>query len=253
MNTHTLLSKLNQGESVFGVFSPYAHSNLSELLSAAGFDFVILDGEHGNISHQDVAANALACEKQKSTCLYRTPNLLTRTIGLALDNGAHGVLAPMINTHEQAKSLSEASNYPPLGKRGLALTRSLEFGLKGDLSTLIKEQIGSTITAIQVETQESINNLDEILKVDEINLVFVGPADLSIDLGCSMDFQHPKFLSGISSIAAKVNASPKHLGVLVTSEEQVEPLQQLGFRLFALYIDQLLSTASTTFLNKVKT
>lgn len=243
-----LRKKLEAGESVFGVFSPYADVTVTELLTTSGLDFLIFDGEHGALSEESATALVLSCERRGCTPLIRVPSLAGRVIGRFLDFGMQGVVAPMINTAGELNELTQAMLYPPQGSRGFALTRHLDYG-NGDNSVVqaLSSNNESLMVIAQVETQQSLDNLDEILADERLDLVFVGPADLSISLGCPLDFNHPKFLEALLKVSAAAQKHQKHLGVLVNQPEQVGMLHSLGFRFFAGYVDSIISSACQDF------
>lgn len=243
-----LRERLDAGESVFGAFTPYSDVGITELLTTSGLDFLIFDGEHGSLNEESAIALAMSCERRECTALIRVPSLANRVIGRYLDFGMQGVVAPMINTADELKRLTEAMLYPPQGLRGFALTRHVDYG-NGTVPVVksLSNSNQSLLVIAQVETQESLKNLDEVFASERLDLVFVGPADLSISLGCPLDFQHPKFLEAILDISSMVKKYRKHLGVLISEPEQVSMLHSLGFRFFAGYIDTIIGNSCRHF------
>ena len=247
MMATTLRAKLDAGQTVLGLFTPQASPTQAELLAMSGFDFLICDGEHGEIAPADMTSLALACEAHDCAPLIRVPSIESRVVGRFLDYGAAGVIAPMINSIADGERLLQSALYPPEGSRGLAQTRNTGYGLRGDIADQLAQSNTSTLAIVQIETQEAIDHLDEILSLDRVDIVFVGPADLSSSLGIPMQFTHPKFLEAMMNIATKVKASGKHLGGLIADAEQIPMLHSLGFRFIAVYMDMLLAAACHRF------
>lgn len=246
-----LREKLEAGDSVFGAFSPYSDVGVTELLATSGLDFLILDGEHGALNEESAAALVLSCERRACTALIRVPSLGNRVIGRYLDFGMQGVVAPMISNADELNQLTQAMLYPPEGVRGFALTRHVDFGSgTTPMAQSLSNSNQSLLVIAQIETLESLNNLDEILANEHLDLVFVGPADLSISLGCPLDFQHPIFLDALVRIASAAQKHHKHLGVLINQPEQVGALHSLGFRFFAGYLDSMISNSCRRFVEQ---
>ncbi|MBX7482720.1 HpcH/HpaI aldolase family protein [Qipengyuania qiaonensis] len=248
MTAKTVRAKLGGGEAVFGVFTPGSSMAQAEILARAGFDFLILDAEHGTVGPEQVAALAMACEAHGCAPLVRVPSLDRRAIGKPLDFGAVGIVAPMINSRANGEALLTAALYPPHGSRGLAMTRNLGFGMgQGDVAARINAANEAVLTIAQIETREAIANLDEIMSLSRIDVIFVGPADLSSSLGIPLQFTHPDFLGAMMQVATKAREHGKHLGVLVNEPEQIKRLYPLGFRLFAGYLNMMLAKMARRF------
>ncbi|MBL4639684.1 MAG: hypothetical protein JKY57_04050 [Kordiimonadaceae bacterium] len=253
MSTCTLLDRLNAGETVFGLFSPYSDVCLAQMAASTGADFIIFDAEHGYVSDLDIPGLALAAEREDCTALVRVPQIEPRTIGRFLDNGAAGIVAPMVNSAADAKALKEALYYPPKGSRGLAPTKNMGFVLGDAVATQILQANNSVLSIAQIETKEAVENLDEILMDENLNVIFVGPADLSTSLGHAMDFDNPMVISTLMEVAQKVNASDKHLGILAQTSEQIQMTHMMGARFIAGYIDTVISTGCQSYLTGART
>ena len=249
MTTENIRTKLAAGNAVFGLFTPYSNSMQAGLLARSGFDFLVLDAEHGEIEPADMSALTMACEAQNCAPIVRVPSTDSRVVGRYLDFGATGIVAPMVNSKADGEALLSAALYAPDGIRGLAQTRNLDFGLGGDIPARMTKSNAETLTIAQIETRDAIDNLDEILSLDRLDILFVGPADLSASLGVPMQFTHPDFLTAMMTIAHKVKASGKHLGVLISQPEQIQTLHALGFRVFAGYLDLVIADACRNFVS----
>lgn len=252
MTASNIRKKLASGESIFGLFTPVAQPKQAELLALLGFDFLIFDGEHGEIEPADTPGLAFACQSNDCSPFIRVPSTDPRVIGRHLDFGAAGIVAPMVNSKSDAESVLSAALYPPIGGRGLAQTRHLNFGLVDDIPYKLEQANADVLIIAQIETREAIEHLDEILTLDRLDILFVGPADLSSSLGVPMQFDHPDFQSAMMTIATKVCSSGKHLGVLVAQPEQIKMLHALGFRMFAGYLDLMIAVSGRTFLQSCR-
>lgn len=244
MSKQTIRTKLDTGESVFGYFTPTPDLAQAEILARSGCDFLVFDGEHGHIEPGDMAPLSAACSPFGCDSLMRIASKDERSIGRPLDFGCTGIVAPMVNSGIEAQYIVDCCLYPPQGKRGLALTRSLAFGQVPDVPGAMVSANEAVFTIAQIETREAIEKIDDILGIDRLDLVFVGPADLSVSLGCPLQFDHPDFLAAMMQISAAVKESQKHLGVLIAEPQQVRMLHTLGFRLFATYLDGLLMASA---------
>jgi len=243
-----LLKRLDAGETVFGFFSPYPDTCLAQMAASAGADFIIFDAEHGYVTANDMPALSLAAEHRQCTALVRVPAVELRVVGSFLDNGAHGIVAPMVSSVDDVLALNSAVKFPPEGNRGLAPSKSANFGLGIPLPDYIKKANENVINIGQIETKEAVDNLDAILADDSLDIVFVGPADLSTSLGHCMDFENPTVISSMMEIADKVNKSDKHLGILAQTPEQIKLTHMMGARFIAGYLDTLIGTGCQNYL-----
>jgi 4-hydroxy-2-oxoheptanedioate aldolase len=246
-------TKLQNGETVHGLFAPSSDDTQAELLALLGWDFVLFDCEHGFIEPKDIGKLSRACELHDVTPLVRIPGHHLQTVNRYMDAGAHGAVFPMINTAAQAEEVIQAMKYPPTGSRGLAGPRTADFGLTAPLNEYIQVANRETLVVTQVETRESIDNLDEILAVEEIDVVFVGPMDLSTSMGLCQQVDHPEVKAAIAQVAKAVVTSGKVFGIFVSDWESARYCQDdLGARFIATYINFFITAGSKTYLEKVK-
>lgn len=249
MAEKTLKARMRAGETVLGLLNPYRDPNQAELLAMGGWDFMIFDAEHGSLGPREVQDLVRACERRDCTPLVRTPGREAHMVNRFLDAGAQGVMAPMINDAASAAELIRAVKYPPLGARGLAPTRAASFGLAGTLSAYIETANAETLVIAQIETAEAVERVEEILACDQVDVVFIGPADLSTSLGHCMDLKHPTVIGAIQNVARVVAHSGKHLGILIAQPEQAAMARSLGARFIACYMDSVLLSGVRSFLH----
>lgn len=245
--------KLNNGETVHGIFASNSDRTQTELLAMLGWDFLVFDGEHGFLEPKELADLSRTCELHKVTPIVRVPGSHTQTVNRYLDAGAHGVIFPMINSGEQAKQIVQTVKYPPVGMRGLAAPRAADFGLNTPLDEYINLANRETLIIAQVETMEALNNLDEILGVKEIDILFLGPTDLSTNMGLCGMLDHPEVKGVISKLARGIVSSGKIFGVYVKNWEDARYYRdERGARFIATGLSLLITKGSIDYLKNLK-
>jgi 4-hydroxy-2-oxoheptanedioate aldolase len=177
-----LKARVLAGEKCFGTWLQSAGPSFAEMAAIAGFDFIIMDEEHGvgELQHAIDMMRAAACTD--TTFIIRVPSSEPVYLRRLVDAGAEGLLVPMVETAEQARSIVEAVRFPPRGKRGNAadITRSSSFGLVPDYYSRADDNL---LVVVQIETVLGVENAREIAAVDGVDIVFIGPTDLSGSIG----------------------------------------------------------------------
>jgi len=154
-------------------------STTAEIAARAGFDYVCVDMQHGMVDRSDLLAMLQAIQPHSRRTLVRVPANEFSVIGWALDMGATGVIVPLVNSAADAEAAIRAARYPPDGDRSMGPTRAIRI-----FGEACVEQAGGAIQCIpMIETRRALENLDEILAVPGVDLVYVGPSDLSVNLG----------------------------------------------------------------------
>jgi len=233
-----LKQRLNQGEALIGTFLSLGNSLTTEIIAQSGFDWLLIDLEHGVGSEEDVLHQLQAIEHTKVPAIIRVEGFQRQRIHKVLDMGAHGIMCPRIDNAEEAELVVKALNYPPDGLRGVAkMVRATQFGAKFDeYSKRISDEI---LGIIQIETKESLNNLDGIAKIPGVDVLFIGPADLSMALGIFGQLDHPDFTKAVESIITAALKEKKQVGILLFDPNDFEKYYQLGIRFFACGTDTL--------------
>ena len=200
-------AKLQAGEPIRGVFINLDSIQAVELCGLLGFDFCLIDAEHAPFGPQYVEQMIRAADVSGMTPLVRIAQNERQVILRYLDVGAQGVQIPMVNTAAQAQAVVEAVKYTPLGKRGLAsVTRASRWGVGINVPDYVARANEETMVIVQVETQEALDNLDAILAVPHIDLVFVGPTDLSQSFGVPGQPTHPRVVAALEDVVARAGA-----------------------------------------------
>jgi len=250
--TNELKNKLNQGGTAIGTFVTCNSPDIVEVLALSGFEFLVIDIEHGYMSVESVVHLIRAAEARNITPIVRVSDTSETNILRALDIGTHGIQIPQINTKEVAQQVANYSKYYPAGIRGLAMPRAADYGMV-KLQDYIKKANDETLVVAHCESKEGLDNLDAIASTPGIDVIFAGPLDLSQSLGIPGEFNHPKLEEAISKILEIARAHGKAAGIFVPDGDQAKIRIKQGFQYITLGLDlTLLAKAASHELNKLK-
>jgi 2-dehydro-3-deoxyglucarate aldolase len=219
-----------------GSWMQIPHSSVAEVMGQAGYDWVAVDLEHGSISVSELPDLFRAIELGGTLPLARIAQAAPKDCKQALDAGAGGVIVPMIESASQLLSVRNACRWPPSGNRGVAFSRANLFGK--NFQTYFKEAQSPLLVAM-IENQCAVKCIDEILAVDGLDAILIGPYDLSASLGVIGQFDHPDFCASIQKILRAAKKSGISAGMHLVSPNPLE-LHQLieeGYRFIAYSID----------------
>lgn len=203
-----LKEKLENNQPVIGTFVALGHPDVTEMLAGLGFDWLLLDAEHGPLGYETLQRLMQAMNGSGCTPIVRPQWNDMVTIKRVLDIGAHGILVPMVNCREEAEYAVSACRYPPRGERG-AGPRRAAWGDMNYMSTADEE----IMVIAQIETPLAVENLDEILQVDGIDACYVGPFDMARNMGMEYpDFQNPDFAAVFDRVLASARTAGKPAG-----------------------------------------
>ena len=221
--------KLQSGQKTAGAFLQIPHSIPAEIFSMAGFDWLIIDMEHAPGDYGELLGQLQAISGSDTVPFVRPPWNDDVAIKKILDCGAQGVLVPYVNTGQEAASAVAACRYPPVGVRGVSgSNRGARYG--NNIKNYLEAANHEIIVIIAIETREAIDNLDDILTVEGLDGVFIGPMDLSTNLGHPGDLGHKVVQQAFAEIEAKVLASDKFLGTLTTTWERTQECFDKGYQ-----------------------
>jgi 2-keto-3-deoxy-L-rhamnonate aldolase RhmA len=231
-----LRARVLAGETLFGTFLGLGSPTAAEICGRAGFDWVIIDLEHGAASESELLANLHAVAATPATALVRPRSADRLRVGRVLDLGAHGVMIPRVDLPAQAAEAVSFMRYPPDGTRGLALsTRGAGLGELGHADV---RAINQRITGIiQVESPSAVEHAAEIAAIDGVDVLFVGPADLSHSLGIPGQFDDPRFREALERVVAAADGAGKAAGILLYDAAVLPRHLDLGFRFVGLGAD----------------
>jgi 4-hydroxy-2-oxoheptanedioate aldolase len=227
-------ARLAAGHGVFGIFNNLASPLVAELSGLTGYDFVLVDGEHGAGGLADHRAMIHAIQTTSTDAFIRVAKNDPAMLKRVLDLGVEGVMIPSVSNATEATAAVAACRYPPHGKRGFAapVVRASEFGLRADYAERAASG-AELVIMLQIETLDGAANADEICAVQGFDVVFLGPGDLSGDLGVLGQFDHPDFLKAVSVIEAAAKAHGKILGCLPFPGADLAELWRRGYRVLA--------------------
>jgi 2-keto-3-deoxy-L-rhamnonate aldolase RhmA len=245
MIQNTTKAKLQAGEVVLGVFDRFRDPTLAEFVAFQGWDFVVMDGEHGTLDAEDFGNLARAIELRGATPIARVNTNESSAILKALDAGAHGVHVPWVNSAEEAERAVRWVKYGPRGIRGLAGNRSIDWRANAETTAHANQE---TLVVIHIETQTAVDVIDDYVEVDGIDVLFVGPTDLSHSLGIPGERDHPAMTKAIEHVAAAVAGSDKAFGIYAATPEWVHRWKERGARYFTTGVDGLYATATADYL-----
>ena len=252
MKINRMKEKLQAGEPVFGVSLMIPSPQIVEMIAAAGFDWVLLDCEHGTLTLESVELMAMAAEASGITAIARPVSKSAEHILQVLDRGVMGVQVPHVNTAADARGVLEAVKYHPAGRRGLAAgTRAAVYDSHGTLADYVRSANEQTLIAIQLEDEAAVRNIDELLEVDGIDVFFIGPSDLSQSMGHPGDPKAPAVAEAIESSFRKMVAARRTPGTPATAESVRDVLDK-GVRYIYTHLPRLLSSSARDYLAKAR-
>jgi len=192
---------LREGKVVLGTMvAEIRQAAIMQLLANAGFDFCIIDNEHGPFNIETIADLSRAARLYGITPIVRVPDLAYPYLAQALDVGAQGVMLPRVTTVEQVRQAAQIIKYPPVGARGCALNRAHTNFLGGSVIDIMARANEETMLVIQIETKEALEQVEEIVAVPGVDVAFIGPNDLSIALGVHGQTTSPTMVAAIERV-----------------------------------------------------
>ncbi len=253
MLRNTAKDKLRAGEAIFGPIIGFNSPHLVEICGRVGFDFIFIDCEHGAITTEGCEAMVRAAEVAGVPTIVRVPENSPHVILRYLDTGALGVQVPHVTSRAEAEAVVAAVKYAPLGQRGIAGGRWADYGLTGGLGEAIKFANEQTLISLMIEDVAGVRNLDEIVSVEGVDILAVGPADLSASLGYPGNVNEPKVQQTIDEIVRRVNAAGKVVGVGGNSEiAGVKRNLARGARYITLGLPGFLANVGREFLRQAR-
>lgn len=233
-------------EPVIGTFLNLGSPVVAEVCAGAGLDWVLIDLEHGAASDSELVPMLHAVGGSGVAAVVRAEQATRLRIGRALDLGADGVMVPRIESADEAREIASWLRYPPDGVRGVALfTRGLGYGAvsHGDVAGRNEATLG----VLQIESRASVAAAAEIASVDGIDVLFIGPTDLTHALGVPGQLDAPEYRDAVESVGRAARDAGKACGVLLWRPEDIDRYADLGFTFFAISSDgALLQTAIRT-------
>ena len=238
---------LQNKQPLIGLWLSLADAYSTELCAGAGFDWLLLDGEHAPNDVRSLLAQLQAIAPYPSHPIARVPmghgHLGETLIKQYLDIGAQTLLVPMVDTPEQAATLVRATRYPPQGIRGMAGARASGWGRN---PAYVHEANAQICLLVQAETQTALTNLDAIAATEGVDGVFIGPADLSASLGHVGNPGHPQVQAAIEDAIRRITQAGKAAGILSPDEAVARRYLELGATFVAVGLDTNLLVRHTS-------
>lgn len=238
-----LKARLTAGETLFGCWLASGQAYMAEIAGRAGFDWCLIDAEHGPNEFRNVLEQMQVLGGLPTEALVRLPWGEDWMVKKALDAGAQSILIPMVESGADAERLVRATKYPPHGHRGVgaAATRATNYGEITDYLTTANDEV---CLMVQVESVKGYEALDDILAVEGVDAVFIGPADLSADMGYPGQMGHDEVQKVIKDILTRTAKAGKAPAILSLNDEVTAKFVDWGARFVAVAIDiSLLSAA----------
>ena len=219
-----------RGAMIFEFFSP----GIPIILKNSGCEFIIFDMEHGGLSLQQFKTLSLISKAYKIAPLIRIPEVSYNYVARALDLGASGIMAPMVNTPDDALKIVQSSKYPPQGKRGAGFGFAHDNYINQDPLSYIEKANKFLVNIIQIESKKALENVKEIASIDGVDCLWVGHFDLTNFLGIPGDFNSKIYLNAINEIIFAAKSNNKSLGIMVNNKQDLETYSRLGFNIIAI-------------------
>ncbi|MEJ7770160.1 MAG: aldolase/citrate lyase family protein [Chitinophagaceae bacterium] len=231
-----LKQRIRQGETVNGCWLNLGSSLTAEIVGLAGFDWVLIDLEHGAGEEKDVLFQLQALAHTDTAAIIRVESHERERIHRVLDLGAEGVMCPHINNAAEAKMVVNGLRYPPHGSRGVAkMIRATAFGKNFD--EYYRTANDTIVGIVQIETPDALDHLDEIASLDGVDVLFIGPADLSMSLGIFGQFDHPLFTDAVKATVNAAENAGKATGILFFNPDDYLKYHGMGIRVIACGAD----------------
>lgn len=231
-----LKQRLRRGETLHGCWLNLGSSLTAEIVGLAGFDWVLIDLEHGAGTEQDVIHQLQALEHTPTGVLVRVESAEPQRIHRILDMGAEGIMCPKVRDADGARKVVSGLHYPPHGNRGVAkMVRATGFAQHFD--QYYADSRENILGVVQIETVEVLNHLDAVAAIDGVDVLFIGPADLSMELGIFGQFDHPRFKEAVQETVNVARKAGKATGILFFNPADYQRYHDLGIRLIACGAD----------------
>ncbi|MDS0474414.1 aldolase/citrate lyase family protein [Natrinema sp. 1APR25-10V2] len=225
----SLAATLRERDPAVGSWLSLRDPAVAELTAELAFDFVVLDIEHTPNTMETVIemVRAVDAADSQTEAIVRLPWNDPVVVKRVLDTGASGVMAPMIETAAEAETLVESTRYPPEGVRGVAGSRASRYGL--EMEEYYRTAADEIVTIAQIETERGLENVDEIAAVEGLDALFVGPADLSANLGIYGEWDSEEFLAAVDAVIESAHAADTAVSTLAVRNADIERWVHRGF------------------------
>jgi 4-hydroxy-2-oxoheptanedioate aldolase len=231
-----LKQRIRNGEAVHGCWLNMGSSVSAEIIGKSGFDWVLIDLEHGIGDEKDAFYQLQALSSTLTTPIVRVQSVARQKVQRMLDLGAEGIMFPQVKSVVEAKFAVSSMHYAPDGIRGVAtMIRATNFGASMD--EYFKNAKDTLIGIIQIENLECLENLDSIAAIDGMDVLFIGPSDLTMSMGIFRQFDHVHYQEALKATVKAAHEHGKTAGVLMLDPAEYDMYYELGFRFLACGAD----------------
>lgn len=228
-----LVEKMKSGKPVFGTFYKLNSNACTEILAYAGFDFIVVDCEHANISWENYEGIINSANRLGMEVIIRVPAPREEYVFHALDSGANGVQLPNIETVNQARDILAACKYYPKGQRGLSRNQKAgHYGIWTDDIPYPEYANGSTMVVMHIENKDMAEKTKDLCDCDNADVLFIGPADLSQSMGMPGQTKNPEVVAVINKVIAEAGEKGMLVGTTVSNEESIRKYMDMGVKYF---------------------
>ena len=251
MRENTLKRRLYAGKAAFGVMCTFPSPSVVEMLGHLGFDWILLDNEHGSITVDTAEACIAAAELTGMAPIVRPVGNKPEIIAPFLDRGAWGVQVPHVNTADEARAAVDAVKYGPEGHRGIfSGGRPANYGFAGSTADYAREANAQTLVCLMLEEVEAIENLPELIKVPGVDVYFIGSGDLSQSMGHTGQQAHPEVQKMMERGVAAITGAGRIAGCSCP-DNLIPKFLGLGVQYFHSNVSRLLQQSSQAYLQNV--
>jgi 4-hydroxy-2-oxoheptanedioate aldolase len=216
------------GKVMLGIGANLGSSLTVEMIGAAGFDWVWIDCEHGTGDYSELIPQMQAAGIYNTPAIVRIAWNEIPRFKRVLDLGASGIMVPYVTSAREAEQAAASMRYPPQGIRGVAkFNRACGFGQNFD--AYFKQANDNLLTVVQIETKEAVDRAEDIAAVEGVDVLFIGPLDLSVNMNIADNYEHPEFLQAMDSVATACKKNGKVAGILVPKLDYLESWIAKGF------------------------
>ncbi|MHB1160620.1 MAG: HpcH/HpaI aldolase family protein [Chloroflexota bacterium] len=252
MRKNLIKEKIQAGQPVIGPIMGFNAPILVEMFAYAGFDFVVLDAEHGPLSVESCENLVRTAEAAGIPSIVRCPLNIPQDILRYIDTGTMGLHIPQINTAQDALTAVRSVKFHPMGQRGLAGTRAHGYGVAGPLSEQVKISNQESMIIAHIENIQAVHNLAELLAVDGIDIYFIGTSDLSHSMGIPAQYDHPELVATVDKAMKQITAAGKRVGNIARNSDEVKKYVAKGSSYVIVGAAGLIMSGAKSFIQKAR-
>ncbi len=246
-----LKDKFAAGEVAFGIWAEVPEADLVELCGHLGFEYVMFDAEGTAFDYRAASLLFRACEVADMVPIVRIPEIRASTIQAYLNLGAKGIYVPHVTTADEARAVVDAVRFPPSGHRGAGGFRWARFGVDGDMEARYRSANDEILVIALVEDPIGVENIDDIIRVDGIDVLGVGAGDLSLAMGYPSGQERPQVRSLVVESEARALAAGKVFDAVVGSVEEARDSIERGALMVSYVLRSMVANSGTAFLTEL--